>query len=68
MSSRVQEIIKQMQSVQFEDEEATIIEEREEETKQGILDCTNSCYGKFIATKGMNLKGLRSALSKAWRS
>lgn len=65
MINIIQEIIHQMLNVQFEDEESSVIVVSEDEVRQGIVDCTNSCFGKFFSTKEINLRGLKSALTKA---
>lgn len=67
MSTILQDSIQQMNNIQFEKEASAVVDVSEEEIKQGILDCTNSCYGKFITKKEINLKGLRNAILKAWK-
>ncbi|XP_027062606.1 uncharacterized protein [Coffea arabica] len=65
--SSMQDILQQLSSVQLDEEECTVIEVTEEEIKQGIEDCSNSCLEKFVARKEMNLKGLKGALERAWK-
>lgn len=40
-----------MQNTQFDEEESSIINVSEKEVKREIVDCTNSCFGKFISSK-----------------
>lgn len=67
MSDFIQDIIKQLNQVQFDEEESSIIEVNAEEIREGVHDCSNSCNGKFINLQEINLRGLRNALSRVWR-
>lgn len=65
MSNIVQDIIQQMRNVK---KELSIIDISEEELRQGVMDCTNSCFRKFILAKETNLNGIRNTLVRPWKS
>ena len=62
------EIITQLAEFSLQDEENIPISFEECDIWEGIEECKRSCYGRFYANKEINFKGLRWAMTKAWKS
>ena len=62
-----QDLISRMAGFDLNEDEEVPAIIHEDDLREGILECENSCYGKVFTTKEIPTKFLRLSMVKAWK-